>query len=303
LNVLRSLLLRAALALGASLLACGGEADVDERDVDVRTDEVIAGTRHLGLGTPADGFDDDDHVIIHDQFALSYNRFRNGPNWVSWIITRDDYGRVGRFEEHFFPDEKLPADFNRVQHWDYGSSGWNRGHLVRSDERSNTLENNRATFRTTNILPQAYRLNIGPWLRFENYCKRVVHEEARDLYVIAGGIYPKACATDLEEGGNHPSEACPTIGKSKDPARRIAVPEKFFKIAVHLPRGRRLASVTPETRVTAIVLPNHDDVFAFNWVDHITSVDAIEEVTGYDFLSKVDEEIQRTIEAQIDRYR
>ena len=294
---LRPLLFSWALAVAWPLAGCGA---ADDEHVESADDELV-GMRHLGFGTPEDGFSADDHVIVHPQLALSYNRFRNGPNWVSWVLTASDFGDAGRWEEHFFPDPKLPADFNAVQHWDYGSSGFDRGHLVRSDERTRTVEDNKVTFQTTNILPQQHKLNVGPWLRFENYCKRVVTEENADLYIIAGGVFSDACATNLEPGGNAPSEACLTIGKSRDPARRIAVPDKFFKIAVHLPRGRRLSAIDEDTRITVVLLANDDpEIYDVNWVGALTTVDAIEELTGYDFLSKVDPELQRTIERRAD---
>jgi len=284
--------------LGLALFACGAEGT----GADVGTVEgEIVGERHLGFGTPTDAFDADDHVIIHPEFALSYNRFRNGANWASWLVTKDDYGDAPRYDKDFFPDPKLPADFYAVVDDDYEGTGYNRGHLVRSSERTRTVEANMATFRTTNILPQTGQFNSGEWFQFETFCQRVVQEEGRDLYIVSGPIYPQACATDLEPEGNHPSKECKTIGRSELAAERIAVPTEFFKIVVHLPRGRRLSAVDADTRVTAIVLPNTDvSSETTSWQQGLTTVDAIEAITGYDFLSKVSPAIQAVIEARKD---
>jgi hypothetical protein len=119
------------------------------------------------------------------------------------------------------------------------------------------------------------------------------------MLVYAGGIYPESCRTDRVEAGNLPSEACPTIGHSTDPTKRIAVPSSFYKIVVQLPQGGGLSDVDATSRVTAITLVN--DTTRVNWVDHITSVDEIETLSGYDFLTTLRPDVEDAVEADVDR--
>jgi endonuclease G len=239
---------------------------------------------HLALGVPAwtgrgQRDPDDDHLMIKPQYALSYNRTRNGANWVSWHLSAAWFGDVPRHRGRFLVDEALPAGWYRAQHDDYTGSGYDRGHMVRSEERTRSVEDNKATFLMTNILPQQHDLNAGPWLRLEERCQHLAQKEGRDVHIVAGGLF-----------GGRPD----AIGKS------IAVPEAFFKIIVVLDRGQAARGVGPAARVIAVIMPNESGMLDEGWGRYRTSVDAIEQRAGYDFLTAVPEPVQRAIEARVD---
>jgi endonuclease G len=48
-------------------------------------------------------------------------------------------------------------------------------------------------------------------------------------------------------------------------------------------------------------MPNERGVGEHPWTDFLTSVDAVEQATGYDFLDAVPERLQRVIEARTAR--
>jgi endonuclease G, mitochondrial len=232
---------------------------------------------HLGMGIPVDTDPSDDYLMQKSQYALSYNNDRRVPNWVSSNLNAEHFGDVPRFSGKFMPDAQLPAGFYRVRHEDYSNSGYDRGHMVRSEERTDTPANNMATFLTTNLLPQYHELNAGPWLRLEELCQRFAQRSNKELYIICGGIFSKTPAT-IGRGG-------------------VAVPDQCFKIVVVLERGQSAKDVTTKTTVLAAIMPNRRDVAGENWRKYAVSVDAIERATGYDFLTAVPVEIQRVIEA------
>lgn len=218
--------------------------------------------------------------MVKPQYALSYNRIRNDANWVSWNLHASDYGRVPRYRGKFIPDEALPPDFYRVHHDDYTGSGYDRGHMVRSEERTASEVENRATFWMTNILPQQHDLNAGPWLRLEEYCQQLAQRDRRELYLTAGGVFER-----------QPSR---TIGHG------VAVPDRFYKIVVVLWQGEGLSDVKETTRVIAVSMPNVTGILENGWGMYRTTVDDIESRTGYDFLPMVPESVQRVIEARKD---
>src|SRR5205085_1253296 len=71
-----------------------------------------------------------DYLLERDEYVLSYNRDRGGPNWVSWHVGRGDLGRVQRSND-FHPDPDLPAAW-RITPNDYTGSGYDRGHVCPS---------------------------------------------------------------------------------------------------------------------------------------------------------------------------
>lgn len=233
---------------------------------------------HLQMGAPADGDPSDDYLLVKKQYALSYNPQKHVPNWVSSQLTASHFGPVPRFQGKFMPDMDLPEKLYRVRHDDYTGSGFDRGHMVRSEERTATPQDNESTFLTTNLLPQTHDLNAGPWLRLEEECQRLAQRENKDLYIICGGIYNKNF---------------PTIGKGK-----VAVPEFCFKAVLVLNRGQGLKDVTGNTRVIAVIMPNVTGISHNGWQQYTTTVDDIERKTGYDLFNALPTAVQQQLESK-----
>jgi len=233
---------------------------------------------HLEMGIPLDGNASNDYLIIRPQYALSYNQQLNVANWISWNIHRGWYGSVPRYSGNFIADTSLPAEFYRVKHSDYTNSGYDRGHMVRSEERTATDEDNRSTFILTNIMPQTPTLNQQTWLSLELECERMCKNDNKELFVIAGGVF-----------GPNPKRLNTVV----------SVPDSCWKIIVILDSGQRLKDITPQTRVIAVMMKNGTYTSGTtDWKLYTTTVDAIEQSTGYDFLSDVPKPIQAIIEAK-----
>lgn len=164
-----------------------------------------------------------------------------------------------------------------MKHSDYTNSGYDRGHLVRSEERTKTIEDNKSTFILTNIIPQTPDLNRGVWLNLEYYCEDLCKKDNKLLYVIAGGI----------------NRTKNTIGN------QIVVPDSCFKIVVVLEKGQSLLDVNESTQIIAVVMPNIEGVRSDKWEKYRTSVRAIENSTGYNFLDKLPINIQNIIEQRV----
>ena len=91
----------------------------------------------------------DNYLVTHTGYALSYNRSRGAANWVSWHLEKDDTGDAERTNA-FAPDTILPKDW-WVLPTDYAGSGYDRGHLIPSKDRSSSEEANRETFLMSNM--------------------------------------------------------------------------------------------------------------------------------------------------------
>jgi endonuclease G len=236
---------------------------------------------NLALGNPSNAKASTDspnnYLIEGAPYALSYDRDKGTPNWVSWHIDSTDLGSVPRNDE-FKPDNSLPEGWYRVQPKDYTKSGFDRGHMTPAADRSSNFEENSTSFTMTNIVPQAPNNNRKTWSNLEEYTRELVRQ-GNEVYVISGGYGSKGTLAD---------------GK-------INIPERTWKVIVVLPNGESdLERITENTRVIAVDVPNSDDVNE-DWSTYRTSVDAIEKATGYDFLSNVSTVIQNAIEAKVDQ--
>ncbi|WP_155834740.1 DNA/RNA non-specific endonuclease [Leptolyngbya sp. PCC 6406] len=232
---------------------------------------------HLVLGNPSNAgtSNPNNYLLEREGYALAYNRDRGIANWVSWQLSADWLGRVER-QDNFRQDGGLPAGFYQVTPNDYRNSGYDRGHIAPSGDRTVSIPINSATFLMTNILPQAPENNRGVWRELEEFGRDLVYQEDRELYIIAGSYGEKG----------------------KLAAGRVTIPSRLWKVIVVLDRpGQGVAGVSATSQIIAIDLPNRDGLSP-NWRDYQTSIDRIELATGYDLLSEVPPDIQAVLAAQ-----
>lgn len=235
---------------------------------------------HLMLGNPSgattDERDKDNFLLVKPQYVMSYNNKRGGPNWVSWHLQKSDIGTVER--GNFHPDPDLPAGFKRVVPNDYTNTGFDRGHICNSKDRTKTEEDNTATFVMSNMQPQTPDLNQHVWKGLEDY-SRTLAKQGNELYITAG------CS-----GGSR------TIGTNK-----VTVPDRCWKVIVVLRQGSNdLSRIGEDTRVIAVDMPNKTGIGSDPWQKYIVTVRDVEERTGYNFLSEVPKRIQDVIETRRD---
>ncbi len=76
---------------------------------------------------------------------------------------------------------------------------------------------------------------------------------------------------------------------------KVVVPEFTWKVILILEQAD--AEITKQNVATlAVLIPNSEQVRNTYWQDYIVSVDEIEKQTGYNFFSKIPQDIQRKIE-------
>ncbi|HEX6160579.1 MAG TPA: DNA/RNA non-specific endonuclease, partial [Thermoanaerobaculia bacterium] len=246
---------------------------------------------HLTFGNPNGATDDvnnpNNYLMVKPEFTLSYNRDRAIPNWVSWHLADEWIGSLQRVDT-FRADPAVPADWYRVTHVDYSASGFDRGHMVPNADRDpeTSMPINQATFLMSNMIPQAPDNNQGPWANMENFLRTLL--PANELYIIAGG------AGDGGTGSN--GGVSYTINGGK-----IAVPSHTWKVVLVLPKasGDDVARVTAATRTIAVIMPNVQGIRNNDWMGYLTTIDAVEALTGYDFFAPVDDAVENAIEAGV----
>lgn len=235
---------------------------------------------HLTPGNPSNAstINSNNYLLQKSQYALSYNKSKGIPNWVSWQLNKSWMGDVPR-QNDFRPDDKLPSGWYRVKPTDYTNSGYNRGHMTPSEDRTKKVADNSATFLMTNIIPQAPDNNQGPWNNLESYCRDLVKKQGKELYIISGGYGSKGTIAD---------------GK-------VSIPANTWKVIMVLDKpGLGVKGVTTKTRVIAVIMPNSDGIRNVNWKTYRTTVRQIESKTGYNFLSSVPISVQNAIETRVD---
>jgi endonuclease G, mitochondrial len=269
------------LTIAVGLVSC--------RNPDLPLSGETKGNINLLMGNPSQATtspgNSENYLIARPQYALSYSKNKGIPNWVSWQLNASwlgDAHRVGKFA----PDQDLPADWVRIKPSDYTGSGFDRGHMSNSEDRSRSPEDNIQTFLMTNIIPQSPDNNQGAWVQLENYSRQLVRS-GKELFIVSGGY---------GQGGIGKNGLKATVGQGK-----VLVPAVTWKVILVLDKPNSgVAGVDRNTRTIAVIMPNKQGIKSDPWQQYSTSVQAVEKLTGYKFFTTVPEPIGTVIKAKVD---
>jgi len=199
------------------------------------------------------------------QYVISYNDNTHQANWVGWSYSLADDGTQAR-TDFWQTEELLPSGYLKIGTATFGT-GWDRGHMTPSADRTKDLTNNQVTFRMSNIIPQASQNNQGLWNNFESYCRGLAADG--DEVVIVSG---------------------PAQFNGSRLNNQMSIPGSVWKIAVEIPNANSTAPanhrITTSARVIALLTPNTSTGLG-PWQSYITSVEAIEDITGFTFFDAI----------------
>ncbi len=238
----------------------------------------------MPLGNPSNANTDSNnhehYLIQRSVFALDYDDREAEPNWVSWDLTAEDIGSAKRTPT-FHPDPELPASFHHIMSADYKGSGFDRGHMCPSADRTDNAQDNDAVFTMANIIPQAADNNQGVWEHLEADCRDWA-KQGNELLIICG---------PAGFNGEHINQNGPVL-----------VPAHTWKIVVVVPNGPGsvLSRITKATRVLAVNIPNQAGVRHDPWSKYLLSVSQLEALTGLKFFTALAPETAAVLKAKVD---
>jgi DNA/RNA endonuclease G (NUC1) len=221
-----------------------------------------------------------DHYLVQRTVeALDFSDNLGEPNWASWDLTASDTGSSGR-SSSFYTDNTLPATFYHVTTGDYTSSGYDRGHMCPSDDRTDNTNDNKLVFYMSNIVPQSPDNNQGPWANLESY-SRTLAAAGDELLITCG----------------------PSIfsGSRIQPSGKVSIPGYTWKIIVDVPggSGSALSRITTSTRVITVKMPNIAGIRTVNWSNYITSANQVQTDTGYTFFTALPSDVAAVLRARV----
>jgi|ERR1039458_4053229 uncharacterized repeat protein (TIGR01451 family) len=237
----------------------------------------------MQLGNPSNASantNNHDHYLIQRTVeAIDYSDNFGEPNWASWDLTASDLGSSGR-NSSFYTDTNLPANFYHVSTGDYSGSGYDRGHMCPSADRTDNTSDNKPVFFMSNIIPQAPNNNEGVWSTFEDYCRSLA-QSGDELLIICG-----------PSGFN---------GSLIQPGQTVFIPAYTWKIVVVVPPGggTALSRIDAATRVISLKIPNSNGVSS-SWQNYVTSARQIEVDTGFTFFSALPSDVASALLNKVD---
>lgn len=240
----------------------------------------------MQLGNPSGATADTNnytHYLIQRPIeAIDYNATLGEPNWASWDLTTNDANGAVARQDSFAADTNLPANFHHVGANDYSGSGYDRGHLCPSADRTDSTNDNDMTFLMSNMMPQVPDNNSVVWKNFEDYCRSLAQSTNNyEVLIICG---PSGFNGDKINTNGY-----------------VWIPQYTWKIAVVVPPGSDPATnrITITNRVIAIKVPNTNGVSSA-WTNFITSARQIEVDTGLSFFTALPPGVASVLRDKVD---
>lgn len=206
-------------------------------------------------------------------YSLEYDLSKRHARWVAFTaydeIAED---RVKRTEA-WADDPEVPEEY-RTTRRDY--SGFDRGHLVASNDRRFCREANEQTFYYSNMSPQLAGFNQKIWQKLEENVKAWMRDGSlRDtLYVVKGGT--------IED-----DQILQRIGENQ-----VVVPRYYF-MAV-------LSRKKDSYRSIAFGLVHKVYAEPYDLQGKVITVDELERKTGIDFFPALPDSVENRVESVID---
>jgi DNA/RNA endonuclease G (NUC1) len=249
-------------------------------------DAFIDASLQMQLGNPSGTIVDTnnhDHFLIQRTVeAIDYSDNLGEPNWASWDLTSGDANGAVARQDSFAADTNLPVNFYHVGANEYAHSGYDRGHLCDSADRTDSTNDNNLTFLMSNMMPQAPDNNSGVWGNLESYCRSLVQSTNNyELLIICG-----------------PSEF---DGTKINTNGYVSIPEFTWKIVVVVPpgSGNALSRITATNRVIAVKIPNTNGVSTV-WQNFICSANQIQVDTGFNFFTALPADVATALRNKVD---
>ena len=199
-------------------------------------------------------------------FQLCHSFDLKEPLWVGYVLSKGDLDGPAPRPSTFLEDKLLTHPGAKDS--DYVRSGFSRGHMAPAEDFARSKEAIKSTFMFSNVVPQFQSVNGGRWAQLELIVRNLVRQTGQ-AYIFTGPIFE--------------SEEVDTIGDDG-----VGVPTHTFKAILVLGPGN-------VKKMYAVIMPNADGVKdVVN--DFTTTVRAIEEKTGFDFFSALEQEEQERLE-------
>lgn len=237
----------------------------------------------VGLPKSSNASDEPLPVIFHSAMALAYAEQHEQPQWVAHIILPDILkGQVTRSND-FRPDalvktgSAVEADYFLKtllpdSTYEYDGFGFDRGHLAPSaDFRWSQIALSESYF-YSNMSPQRPNFNRKIWGSLESKMRAYIYAHPKvQLYVVTGPV--------LEDD----------LPVSQRSINGVTIPRKYWKVALDLDNRHAIG----------FIIPNKGTNYPL--ATFAVSVDKVEEITGLDFFSNLNDTLENRLESTLDK--
>lgn len=204
---------------------------------------------------------------LQRNYSLLYDKTKKAALWVAYAMHGVKWGdnKAGRTNKWSF-DPAIAKEFQpNIKYKSYVATDitYDRGHQMASGDRQNSKAANKQTFYFTNMTPQVSRFNRYQWRLLEAFVQKQTRGMmAKDtVYVVTGPVFGSGMKMTTDVDG----KACP-------------IPTGYFKTVVKAHFDATGKPTSAQGCAFYFAMNNYG-----KWQESVTSIDAIEAKTGFDF--------------------
>ena len=201
-------------------------------------------------------------------YTMLFDKDKKCALWAAFEMDTIDHpdNNVGRNDGTWKSDPAIDPDWQMKG--SYGDS-YTRGHQVASNDRQTTKVGNQQTFYYSNMTPQSSSLNNGLWNTHEQKVQGLQEKltEYQRIYVVTGPVF--------ESGYSSTSDGYP-------------IPTKYYKCLMKctFDEDGNMTAAVGAGYIFTHAEPSRTD----------TTIDAVEELTGFDFFANVPDKFETNAE-------
>lgn len=203
-------------------------------------------------------------IIHHEGFSLSYNSSYLQPSWVAYKVSKVQVYPDDKIKAKYIPDPEV--DTRSANKKDYKQGGYIMSQFVSYLDIKQIPNAMEESFYLTNITPMKLAFYNHIWLKTEKLI-RLWTANTDGLYVVSGPIL-----------ADSPFAA---IGDNN-----VSVPKRFYR-AIYDPLNKKAIGFIFKNSMASGKLNS----FA-------VSIDEIEKETGIDLFPRLDDDIEKSVEAE-----
>lgn len=131
----------------------------------------------------------DTYQICFKEFAVSYSGVSKTGLFSAEFITFESLQKAKKIkrEDSFHEESRIPEKHRSLLS-DYRGSGYDRGHLAASGNKSDRADQYES-FSLANIIPQAPKNNQDKWRNLEEATRTIVTKTRLPVYTITGSLF------------------------------------------------------------------------------------------------------------------
>lgn len=203
-------------------------------------------------------------IVKHSYYTIAYSEENEQARWVYYELTPELINGTQSRTDDFRADPAVITGSAALD--DYKGSGYDRGHLCPAADMTLNHTSMSETFYLSNMSPQMPEFNRGIWSTMEDQVRKWALE-FNGLDVATGPIFKDNLAK---------------IGSNQ-----VTVPGYYYKV------------LYSEKKQIMIGLVLKNEASSKNLEQFVLAVDSIEKLTGIDFFSGLDDNLENQLEGKI----